>query len=146
MSREPIGAWARFLAERVSDMSERAAVSTAASLLGLNGSAMPSRLADCSQTGEGASERVEKCVARQIEASAVDAPRCAAITPVLRGKDWPADVIERLAARIESSGLAGIVYQGADFIGGPPAQRRLVLNGIGLLLEKSPPRFNRMEA
>ncbi|MCX7013793.1 MAG: hypothetical protein NTW86_14780 [Candidatus Sumerlaeota bacterium] len=117
---QPVGAWARFFAERAPGLGEEAAVSLSAALLGMEGLVLPRRLADFALAEEGLPESIAACVSRQIDLCMRAVPRKAVIAPVLRGREWPAEVIRRLSARIEEAGLGGVVYQGADFLAGPP--------------------------
>jgi hypothetical protein len=43
-----------------------------------------------------------------------------AVYPVLRGKDWNTQVIDELARNAEEGHTSGILYQGAEYAGGPP--------------------------
>jgi len=46
--------------------------------------------------------------------------RSYSLIPVLRGRDWPFELITSLDDRVLNGGFDGIIYQGAHVVGGEP--------------------------
>lgn len=119
-SLQPVGVWARYLLERTAGLAEADAVRLAAGLMGMDSLSFPTSVAEYPKGDEGPAELTLATVTRQLELCLPLRDARMRVMPVLRGKDWPKEIIRHVAKTAESMNFAGILYQGTEALLGPP--------------------------
>lgn len=113
---EPVGVWAKFLHENVKGLGISDAIEVVKGFFGLKGTRLPYNLDDYFEGSEGPIESIIDVVRRAYRLLASFMEQIPAIMPVLRGKDWPKEIIEMLSREAVTEGFAGIAYQGTNYI------------------------------
>lgn len=117
---QPIGAWALLLMEHRNDLSERDAIELAASLLGFRHETLPESIAELDAIGEGHDRLIEELIAPQIWTLARETEYSCKLYPVLRGRDWPPEVFERLRSYCNTPPFTGVFFQGTEHLTDAP--------------------------
>jgi hypothetical protein len=109
--------WGRLFSENVTDLSSADALELSRKLFGISPGTLSNVDSDLDGTNEGDEADVIRTVELQLERCAGNA---ATMMPVLRGKGWQPSTITRLTESARLTGIGGVIYQGSDYVGGPP--------------------------
>jgi hypothetical protein len=110
---EPALAWRDWLRSRVAGLRGHVALTVAKRLLGLGDVDWPEDDPECLRDGgEGPASLIRETTRAALRRVMAWQSEAMAVTPVLRGHDWPPELTREMSEYSESIGFAGVIYQG----------------------------------